>query len=239
MNFENQIPVRKTADQKVQEKKILKDQNVRNTLSRVFDFSGDSQERFNCFNDELQRFADNHKGLVDEEVINQVSKDVKTFCGVEDKEDFIENCFLAIKPLMDWMEANKALIEAKRRKDFVENGNFIPLNESLSYGKTKDVIHIHVAPSETLSAGTQLVLLRDGLRNLRKIVENDETIKKITATSWIVATEQGKGIMEKLGFTVTGEISSEMREKFFKSDDRPVSEAIITRDEFLKNEGYK
>lgn len=233
MNFENQIPVRKTAEEKAHEKKRQEGQKVEGVLARIFDSSNNPEERLNYFEAELQKFSESCGGLINEVEINQVREGIKDLCNTGDREDFIKHGALALQPLMDWKEANKELVEAKQRADFVEQGNFIPLNESLSYGKTGDTVHIHVAPSETLSAGSKLVLLRNGLRELKKIVAEDETIKKITATSWIVVTEQGRGIMEKLGFTVTGEVPQKLRERFFKSEERPVSEALITRDEFL------
>jgi hypothetical protein len=105
----------------------------------------------------------------------------------------------------------------------------------LSYGKHgESSIHIHVAPSNTLSVGTKLSLLKDGFRNLQEVLKKDEKIREITASSWIVATESGRSILEKFGFTFVGEISPEMKEKFFKSEKRPVGEAFVTRESFFE-----
>ena len=241
MNFENKIPIRKTAQEKSIEENARAEKKLESFLVDIFEYSSNSDLRFNEFEKRLQGFWDtvNDDGGLKKEFIDTVNDNFRSCCLIGNKEEFIEKSFLALKPLVDWRKNNEALFEIKARKNFIENSGFIPLNEMLSYGRGKNNVHIHVAPSKTFSIGTKFFLLKDGLRKLQEVVKNDESILNVTASSWIVATKQGKGIMEKLGFTVEGEISEEDKEKFFDKEDRPVAEAFITREDFLNNERYK
>jgi transcriptional/translational regulatory protein YebC/TACO1 len=209
-------------------------------MGEIFDNAADPEGRFNEFSKKLQGFINiaSEEGLSLEE-INKAKDNFKSCCSLQNKEDFIQQGIAAIKPLLDWKTENKELFEAKMRKIFVENSGFIPLNESISYGKHKDSVHIHVAPSKTLDMLAKYALLKGGLRKLQDVLKNDEEIKEVTATSWIIATEAGKRIMEKLGFTVIGEISKEMREKHFPDENRSVFEAFISREDFLNPDKYK
>lgn len=216
-----------------QEKRFT--ERLRNFFIEIFENSADPEERFAEFVKRLQIFLivsdDNFLNQVE---IDEVKDSFKASCSLEDREVFIEQGLTTLEPLIEWERKNKPLFEAKMRKNFIETSGFIPLNESLSYGKYKKIVNIHVAPSETLSAGTQLSLLKDGLRKLQEVLKNDEEIEAVTASSWIVATEKGGKIMEKLGFTVVGEISPEMKEKHFRLEKRQVDEAFIKREDFLK-----
>jgi hypothetical protein len=86
-----------------------------------------------------------------------------------------------------------------------------------------------------MSIGEKLRLMRDGLRELARRLEQDASMKdvsQITATSWIVAAHPR--ILEGLGFTVDGPIDEEKRQRDFADETRPISKAHITREDFLK-----
>jgi len=57
----------------------------------------------------------------------------------------------------------------------------------------------------------------------------------VTATSWIVATESGRGILEKFGFTIEDErsIKDIVSSKLNDHEGRPVASAYISREDFL------
>lgn len=241
MNFENRTPIRKTAQEKMMEENARAEKKLESFFVDIFEHSTNPEERFNEFEKKLQGFWDtvNNEGGLTQEDINTIKDDFRSCCFIENKEEFIKKGFISLKSLIDWRKDNEALFEVKARKNFIENSGFVPLNEMLSYGRAENNVHIHVAPSKTFSIGAKLSLLKDGLRKLQQVVKDDEGILNVTASSWIVATKQGKGIMEKLGFTVEGEISEEEKEKFFDKEDRPVAEAFITREDFLNNERYK
>jgi len=113
-----------------------------------------------------------------------------------------------------------------------EKDEFVPLNEILSYGRGKDYVHIHLLPPGKVGLAALVKGSLDGLRELARIVREDETIKEITATSWIVA-EHPK-LLERMGFIMQGEIDEEMRDRHFRGDKRRISKATISREEFLR-----
>lgn len=123
-------------------------------------------------------------------------------------------------------------MEAAARKAFAHECAFTPINDLLSYGREDGLIHIHLAPAKTLSVKEKIAAVRDGLTRLATIVHADESMKQIEATSWIVARHPK--LMKKLGFTVTGPIDDGMRQRRFREETRPVSHAVINREEFLR-----
>lgn len=224
---------------KVNEKDEKSEKELKMFLVRIFEGS-EPEKRFDVFLERLKGFLEIAGGIgLKADEIDKVKNNLSECSLLENKEEFIQQGLLALKPLAEWKKNNEVLFEAKMRENFVSSSGFIRLNESLSYGKDKNSVHIHVAPSKTMSDWEKYVNLKDGLRKLQEVLRNDEEIKQVTASSWIVATVVGGRIMKKLGFTVTGEISPEFKEKFFKGEERPVFEAHIDRDDFLKPDKYK
>ncbi|MCH8748895.1 hypothetical protein IH781_04080 [Patescibacteria group bacterium] len=111
---------------------------------------------------------------------------------------------------------------------------FTVINEVLSYKKSQDEINIHLA--ETRSKGPKEIvsLLVSGMQDLAKVVEDDEEVKRVLATSWIAAHRSGRKQLERLGFTVDEPISDEMRELDFALEEREVGTAHIDREDFLQ-----
>lgn len=241
MAFENQNIINSSSDKKPEiSAEDPNTKRLRIFLTQVFDNGAEASKRTDEFEKRLKSFlVVGDGGCLSQFEIDGIRNKFQSYCSLEDKEEFIKQGLDSLKPLIEWKKNNEAAFEAKMRENFVSASGFTRLNESLSYGKDKDDIHIHVAPSETLSVGQKLNLLKDGLRRLQEIVKNDEEIKLVSATSWIIATEKGQGIMEKLGFEVTGLISKELKERFFRSETRPVFGAYIKREDFLKPDRYK
>jgi hypothetical protein len=90
---------------------------------------------------------------------------------------------------------------------------------------------IHVAPKGDLKLGAVIKAFRDGLKELARQVREDERIKEIQATSWIVASNPG--LLEKVGFVVEGAIDEKMKTEHFSDENRPVSWAHMSRKAFL------
>lgn len=224
---------------KAQEKEKEAEKQLNIFLSQIFECN-EPEKRFEAFSNRLSGFLIIADGIgLNSEESEKVKNDLKSCCVLEDKEEFIRQGLIALRPLVEWKKNNEATFEAKERENFVSSSGFIRLNESLSYGKDRNLVHIHVAPSETMSDWEKYMNLKDGLRKLQEVLKKDEEIKQVTASSWIIATRGGGRIMEKLGFTVTGEISPEFKEKFFKGETRPICEAHIDREDFLKPDKYK
>lgn len=160
-----------------------------------------------------------------------VMEDLDACVNIPDEKEFAEAVIKCLMPLGETKIAEPEKFEELQRQAFVESGGFNKINDFISYGVDGNIMHIHIAPNEHTSNARKLGLLREGLAELAKIVEKDKNIKTITGTSWIVAAHPG--ILEKMGFTIDGQITPEEMEKFFTGEERPVHRAHIDRQELL------
>lgn len=151
---------------------------------------------------------------------------------IKDREKFIEKIRTLIEPIYQAKQNNPVVFAEFQRKIFSERSNFTPVNEIISFGIYKGELHIHLAPASDFGVGKKIALAKDGLKKIAKIVSDNPEIKKIFATSWVVASNPG--IFQKLGFEVLGNISDQLRKEHFQDENRPVSRAVISRGEFLR-----
>ncbi len=114
-----------------------------------------------------------------------------------------------------------------------EGEEHTPINEILSYGVMKDNLHIHLIPTYSFSRQDKVDYLRsgivpnnliDGLKKLAIIVQGDNKIKKISATSPVVSNHPE--IFEKLGFKYHGKVEYKQYNN--------LGYAEISREDFLK-----
>jgi len=214
----------------IESKKQIEQEKFRQEIGKFFDTYKSGQERFDIILLKVDGFI--KVGILDKEKFVSI---LKKYSECEDRNEFIDGILVAVEPILETMKTNPRLIEQLQAEAFVEQGHFTRLNEVLSYGVAGDSIHIHFAPAKELMKEKgikgSINLVSGGLKKLAKIVEANEKIKSITATSWIVA-EHPK-IMESLGFTIVGPISEEHRNKHWRGDKREISEAEISRENFL------
>jgi hypothetical protein len=229
MGFEKQATDRDPKRDPLEEK-------IQKAFLEIFDNNTDPKIRYSEFLRRMQIFfVVGEKNRLLKEDINEIKVGLEKCCAISDREQFLEECLACVKPLIDWMRDDYASFEAMIRENQIAGSGFTPLNESVSYGKDKNLVHIHVSPSESFDPLKKLSILRDGFKKLAKILKEDESIKEVTASSWIIA--ENPRIMEMLGFTVLGEISPEFKEKHFKYETRSVFEAVMSREDFLKKYG--
>lgn len=168
----------------------------------------------------------------DEGVARHIREAIERTGSIVDKSEFIAAMTAAFRPLLDAYLRSPAKFEQAARERWRRESNFTPLSEILAYGQAGDVVHIHLASARAMSPGEQLRGVRDGLQKLAEVVARDETIQRITATSWIVAARPG--LLEKLGFTVEPQdINDVERKEHFAEENRPVRRATMTREELL------
>lgn len=171
-------------------------------------------------------------------IAEQVLEDSEAFMAsieacqyIEEKEVFVQAIVSAVEPLRQARLEDPVGFEAAQREYFYAIEKFIQVNDLISYSLKGSTVEIHIAPSQTVSMGKKLTMLREGLTGLAKVVQENEDVETITGTSWIVA--QHPALMEKLGFEVEGQISDdEMREEF-PAENREVHRARINRQELL------
>jgi len=209
-------------------------QMVKKITGEIFDSYKEGPERIKDILFKIKPFLEFN--LIDGNKIREALEKCST---IEDKDKFIEKVLSSLEPILDLKNNNPQAFEKIQREALVERGGgrVKKINEILLYSEAPEgIIHIHLAPAKELAKeqgiGGVKKLVIEGLEKLAEIVEKNEGIKEIRATSWIVA--KIPQLIEKLGFTVMGEIDEEIRKKYFANDERKISTAIITREEFLK-----
>jgi len=150
-----------------------------------------------------------------------------------------------------------------QREEFIEklktndnSNDFIPLNKTFSYGRTKNTLHVHLIPKDLHSLKDKLgednfcvyitQELEDFLSRLQKIVESDPSIENVFAVSPIFYHDTWKFAFEDEGFDIVKEIlldendgMSIEQKKFFLDmfKGRRVFYTNISREELLSR-GY-
>ena len=114
-----------------------------------------------------------------------------------------------------------------------ESLGFTPLDKDgvLSFSRYEDKIDLHITEGFTIE-----IFQRD-MSNLAQIVINDESIKTIKMTSWVVA--KYPNAVRRFGFTIAESLSESVLEEIRANlppemRDKPIAEAYMTREEFIK-----
>ncbi|MFH1621272.1 MAG: hypothetical protein ABIB04_04275 [Patescibacteria group bacterium] len=115
-----------------------------------------------------------------------------------------------------------------------------PDNFVFSYGVDEGGAHIHLSnpnEGEAKSVGSDVLVLRKFLSGLvqfaGEVVEKDDNIKIISATSTLLARPELARFLESLGFVNKGEMNEEERRAHFKNETEPVIKLEATRELFL------
>lgn len=170
--------------------------------------------------------------LIEEKGVIEALEQCKS---IEDKDQFLESSFNALKPIFDLRFHNEEEFRKLQRQAFVEARDFIKINEVLSYGYGGDTVHIHLAPPKGVKRAHAEFI--NGLKELAKLINEKEElrdIKYITAASPLISMHGGESIMKnRLGFTNIEAIDEEERKKHFPNEKREVKRASISREDFL------
>jgi len=209
----------------IKEEKDEELERAKDSFAVVFDNHKDGEERVRVITDRLGKILDS-----DDFDGEEVKKSLQACSKIEDKKEFVDGVMLALQPVLTFRKNNPQAFEKLAREVAMSQEGMKPLNEIMYYGGRDDYIHIHLANARDLKNLRALVL--DGLQKLAEVIKNNEKVKTIEATSWIVA--KNPGLMEKMGFEVEGEIDEEFRRRHFSDDKRKISKATIGREEFLK-----
>lgn len=190
-------------------------------MGGLFDSYANSQDRINRLLirlDTLLRLfaADIDRGLIEEGLNN-----CRT---ITDRNEFITQIGSALKPLIDFMGKNPEESEAKQRVAFMEDGQFIRLNEIICYELCDDGwIHVHLAPCRTMAAEQRDICMEDAIEQLKEVAKKNIKIKGLVAKSWIVAKKPK--YVTKFGFSIDGPV---------EGDSSTISLAHLDRVDLLK-----
>lgn len=214
--------------EQIQQEKFKKE--VIAFLEKVFNLEKNKEERFNRLSLLANSFI--NAGILDKE---KFTNELEQYNNIEDKDEFVNKMLIALSPILKVNKKDPKLLEKIRADSFIEQGKFIKLNDILSYGIHKNEAHIHLAPSKELlrenGKENYLNLVLDGLIKLASIVEKNEKILKITATSPVVTNNPKR--MTDFHFTIKGLIGKEEKGRW--AEDKEVSFAEMSRETLLSN----
>lgn len=164
-------------------------------------------------------------------ILKKIKDKLEDSIKIESGAEFIKEVKDALRPISIAMSNHPEEFSSFKRRLFNESHNFIPVNEVFSYRIDGGDLHVHMAPSEDISAVSKVRFIKDGLEKLSEIIKSNKKIDKLSATSWIVASNPQ--LLEKLGFKNEGPIDEETRKRDFSGETDPISRATISRSEFL------
>ncbi len=192
-------------------------------------FSYKNEESINKFYSIIREASDVLK-FDPEPVIEQVTKNL----NLESSEDFVNSSFESLKFIIDKRIEEPELFGRVSRERTLQSLGNIQLSKLMYYNVDLEngTAFIHIAEGDDLGLGEIIKSFRTGLKELAKQVKDDERIKEIQATSWIV--EANPGLLKKAGFKYEGLIDEKLKEEHFKDEKRPVGWAHIDREAFLE-----
>ncbi len=200
---------------------------IKNKLEKLFNDTPELQERFMK---NINVFIRN--GVLRETATSELTEYLK----IKNKDNFINKALILFDPLLKMKISNPELFEKIFRDAFLEQGNFIKLNEILSYGVSGSSVHIHLAPLKELlrRSGKEkiLSLIVDGLKKLAEVFKENKDFKKVTATSPVVANNME--YLTNFGFSIKELMNEKDKEKYWKGEIKNVGQAEMSRDSLLK-----
>lgn len=210
-------------------------EEMKGKLAQLFDDKEKRGDRIDSFILQLGDFE--KAGLVfnKEEIIKGLNESLET----QDREAFIIILLRVLEPIMALKFAQPKIFEKIERERTVNAPGNSRLSEVL-YVNFEDAerADIHLAPASELikEAGIKEFKkdVERGLIKLAEIIKSKENVEEIWATSWIVA--KNPLLFKRMGFTVSGEIPKDERHAY---ENRPIAEAYINREDFLKKYGNK
>lgn len=220
-------------EKKDEENKKMNVEEMERVIENFIDELPNNKEKINALNKILMKSLNNDilKQLGLNITIDEIKRGLENCKKIESGADFIREVKNILNPISLAMGNQPEEFAVFKRKAFNESHNFIPLNEVFSYRIDEGDLHVHMAPATDLSAIKKVRLIKDAIEKLPAIVKSNKKVKKISATSPIVASNPG--LLEKIGFKNEGPISEEARKRDFGDTTEPISRATISREEFL------
>jgi len=185
----------------------------------LFDSYNTGQERI----DDLKEQIDRLDFLENKEIMKT---ELEKCINIKTRKEFKDQVVKIIKPFID--------LKIERPEIFVREAGtsqeFVKLNELLSYEIKSDSIHIHMLPEEKVE--NLAIKFKAGLQKLAEILNENQNIETIQATSWIIAKHPK--FIERFGFVIDSEINEEIRREHFSGDKSKISQAHMLRNDFLE-----
>lgn len=236
----NQNPL----EQQKVEISILKKQ-IENKFSGMFDDRDKLSSSINDFISQLEFFE--KTGLVFDK--EKMVKSLKESVGIQDREVFLAQILKILEPFLILKITQPKIFEKAQRQSTLNWKENIKLSEVLYISRYKlndenEEVFIHLPPAKDLMTKDKIEYfqqeIKNGLIKLAEIIKPYPNIKKILASSWIIATPRGRERLEDLGFTFSGMVpETENDAGYFDSrgNRKPFADAFMTREDFLVRYG--
>mgnify|MGYP005834038705 CR=1 FL=1 len=152
---------------------------IKDQFSAIFDEFNDLKERMVAILKRIEPFFQHiDKKILPNEKISEIKLALQACEDTSDKQQFLSEIMIALKPALDIREAHADKFEEVQARTMNESEGFIEINRLLSYGKSGPTIHIHAPASKIV--GNKITLYREGLKKLAEIINDDPTIKKVS-----------------------------------------------------------
>ncbi len=144
--------------------------------------------------------------FTEKERVDAIEAAIKECENITSKEQFLGEVFSAIEPVLEFRRENPEAFDKIVRgvtTERIEHSGGTMLSEVLYYGMDEEmgVVDIHVTSSRDLGIAKTARLFREGLEKLAVIVKENDRIKKVVATSWIIE-DNPDVIVKKFGFSL-------------------------------------
>lgn len=215
--------------EKVNEKETRKE--LSDKISSIFDRNSNGEDRIKEIFERWDCYLNNSEIFHNQ----NIKDDILSLKNINNKEYFVKELMKISEPIFLFIKNNPqeaTKIIGSRDKNIIRkywnlDNNYKYAGTFISYGIDKNTLHIHLPPSEDLIKDKGIGYFRreilNDLKKLAEIIKENEEVKKITATSWIV--KDHPEIFKKLGFSIGTED---------KKDRKYLYHSHISRNEFLE-----
>ena len=178
---------------------------AKKSLGAIFKTYSNGQDRVKSIKEEVKRMSSHIENS------SQILEELDRCAAIDNRKEFIESVFLAMKPMIDLKISNPEVFIAEGEYE----EKYEEINEVISCEIRNDVLCVHVIPDRTHSDIWDKV--NEGFKDIARIVESDKNIKSIQGESWIVSKHPK--IVEKFGFSI---------------DKNETAKAKMSREDFLE-----
>jgi hypothetical protein len=230
--------------EETEKRREMIDRTISNSLIKNYNKGKDNKERIEEIVNGLKALHEVATDVFKKEDLEEIIGGLNEISDKDlDKEEFISNVRNRLEPFIILYSKNFSEVEEGQRKIFNKEKNFIPLNDVISYGISRNKIHLHHPPARSIPKEERMKQYIEAFLSLEKVVEENEDVEEITAISYLLTKSFFSEMLKEYGFNIERP-SQDVIERHFKGEEREILYASISREDFLKNisklkEGFK
>jgi hypothetical protein len=224
----------KKQEENEKKRKII-ERKIDDSLSRSYNIGKDNKERIEEMTKGLKMMHRAVPGVFKREDLEKIIDELNELISDDvNKDEFINGVKNRIEPFVMLYSRNFSKMEEGERKLFNEPENFIPLNDVISYGISRDRIHLHHPPAHSISQEERMRQYIEAFLLLGEVVEKNKDVEEITATSHLLTKSFFADMLKEYGFHLE-KPSQDLIERHYKGEEREILHASISREDFLKS----